>query len=343
MSGSSAIVVNNQIPVDPVLGGAIRVVKTTSAVNVVVGDLVPFTITVTNTLSVPLTNINVVDQIPAGFKFRSGSAFLNGVNTPPTVSGITLSWPNLTFAASEQKTFKLLLVVGSGVGQGKYTNQAWALNNIVNTIISNIGTATVRVVPDPTFDCADIIGKVFDDKNANGYQDEGEPGIANVRLVTANGLILTTDAQGRFHLPCAAIPNEDIGSNFILKLDERTLPTGYRMTTENPLVVRLTDGKMSKMNFGASISRVVRIDVSDGAFEPHSTKLTEEFLNEVISLDQTLQERPSIVRIAYRIKGEPRDLVDQRIKILHDMIQKRWEKGKSRTPLVFEEETVEIR
>ena len=42
----------------------------------------------------------------------------------------------------------------------------------------------MRIVPDPTFDCSDIIGKVFDDKNLNGYQDDGEPGIANVRVVT---------------------------------------------------------------------------------------------------------------------------------------------------------------
>lgn len=35
-------------------------------------------------------------------------------------------------------------------------------------------------MPDPTFDCTDIIGKVFDDRNANGSQDEGEPGLANI-------------------------------------------------------------------------------------------------------------------------------------------------------------------
>ena len=343
MSGASASVKNNHIPVDPILGGAIRVVKTTPVVNVVKGDLVPFTITLTNTLSVALTNIDMIDQMPAGFKYRSGSAFLNGVSVTPIASGRTLRWSNLTFAANEQKTFKLLLVVGSGVGEGKYTNQAWALNNLVNTLVSNVGEATVRVVPDPTFDCADIIGKVFDDKNANGYQDDGEPGIANVRLVTVNGLIITTDAEGRFHLPCAAVPNADHGSNFILKLDERTLPTGYRMTTENPHVVRLTDGKMTKMNFGASIHRVVRVDVSGGAFEPESTKLRDEWKKHITSLDEKLRERPTVVRIAYRMSGESRSLAEQRIKLLRELIQSRWKKGKNRAPLVFEEEIVETR
>ena len=76
-----------------------------------------------------------------------------------------------------------ILLVGSGVGEGEYNNEAWAAD-AAGSVLSNIASATVRIVPDPTFDCSDIIGKVFDDKNANGYQDEGEPGIPNVRIAT---------------------------------------------------------------------------------------------------------------------------------------------------------------
>ena len=74
----------------------------------------------------------------------------------------------------------------------------------------------MRVIPDPTFDCTDIIGKVFDDTNANGYQDKGEKGLAGVRVVSARGLIATTDKHGRYHLTCAVVPNETRGSNYIL-------------------------------------------------------------------------------------------------------------------------------
>jgi hypothetical protein len=115
------------------------------------------------------------------------------------------------------------------------------------------------------------------------------------------------------------------------------------MTTENPLVVRLTDGKMTKMNFGASIHRVVRVDVSGGAFEPESTKLRDEWKKHITSLDEKLRERPTVVRIAYRMSGESRSLAQQRIKLLRELIQSRWKKGKNRAPLVFEEEIVETR
>jgi len=341
--GTSAAVVNNHIPIDPILGGAIIATKTTPLVNVKRGDLVPYTITMTNTLAAILTNIDVRDIIPPGFKYRTGSGTLNGVRTEPLIAGRELTWRNLTFVAGEKKTFLMILVVGSGVSEGEYTNQAYAANNIVNTAVSNIATATVRVIPDPTFDCPDIIGKVFDDKNANGYQDEGEPGIANVRLATVRGLIITTDADGRFHIPCPEIPNENRGSNFILKLDDRTLPSGYRVTTENPLVARLTRGKMTKMNFGATVHRVIRIDVNAAAFEKEGTKLLGEWQQKIQALEKTLHERPTVVRIAYRMGAESKSLVDKRIKTIRDMLQALWKKGKDCPPLVFEEEIVEVR
>jgi hypothetical protein len=259
------------------------------------------------------------------------------------MAGRQLTWPNLTFAPGERKTFTMILVVGAGVGVGEYTNQVYALNNLINTVVSNVATATVRVIPDATFDCTDIIGKVFDDKNINGYQDEGEPGIANVRLATARGLIVTTDAEGRFHIPCAHVPHTDRGSNFIMKVDERTLPSGFRMTTENPYTVRATRGKMIKMNFGAAIHRVVRIDVTDAAFEPGSEKLRGEWQEKMQALEKTLRESPTVVRLAYRMNKDSKSLVKKRIKAMRKMLTEIWKKGENCPPLIFEEEIVEAK
>ena len=155
----------------------------------------------------------------------------------------------------------------------------------------------MRILPEAIFDCSDVIGRVFEDHNGNGYQDDptaardggitdqtyygggkgdklskapaSEPsverGIPGVRLVAVDGTVITTDENGLYSVPCAALP-ADRGSNFILKLDERTLPTGFRPTTENPRVVRLTPGVMAEINFGASIGKVVRIDLGRAAF-----------------------------------------------------------------------------
>jgi uncharacterized repeat protein (TIGR01451 family) len=349
-AGASGNVVNNHIPLDPILGGAIVMTKSTPLVNVARGDLVPYTLTATNTLVATLPNINVVDRIPAGFRYRIGSASLNGVPTEPAVTGRDLTWANLIFASNERKTLKLMLVVGAGVGEAEFVNQAWSMNSLVNPVVSNIASATVRVIPDPTFDCSDIIGKVFDDRNANGYQDDGEPGIANVRVVTARGLLVTTDAEGRFHINCAAIPDADHGSNFVMKLDERTLPSGYRVTTENPRDVRATRGKMVKLNFGATVHRVIRLDLSGAAFDGAGTTLLPKWEAELTALPSAIEARPTVLRIAYRRGAESDELAKARLDAVAARAKSLWqekrkhEKGRSvdedlpRNPLIIETE-----
>jgi uncharacterized repeat protein (TIGR01451 family) len=333
-----ANVINNQIPIDPILAGAIRMTKTTPLLNVAKGDLVPYTITATNTLAATLANINVQDLIPPGFKYMIGSAKLDGVAAEPAIHARQLTWANQTFAPNAVKTVKLMLVVGAGVSEGEYTNQTWALNNIVNSLVSNTATATVRIVPDPTFDCSDIIGKVFDDRNANGYQDEGEPGIPNVRLATVNGLLVTTDKDGRFHVACADIPQAQRGSNFIMKLDERTLPSGYRVTTENPRDVRTTRGKLVKLNFGATIHRIVRLELTDAAFQPGKAEPAAALMQAIERLPQTLRVKPSVVRLAYRNGGEAEGLIADRLRGVRERLERLWKEQGCCYTLVFEEE-----
>src|SRR5205807_8566152 len=98
------------------------------------------------------------------------------------------------------------------------------------------------------------------------------------RVVTATGLEAMTDQYGRFHITCAITPNEDRGSNFVLKLDDRTLPSGFRMSTDQVQIKRATRGKALKFDFGASIHRVVAIDLSDAALDLKSTRLNSSHL-----------------------------------------------------------------
>ncbi len=325
LDASSTNVINNHIPIDPILGGIITITKTTPLVNVTRGDLVPYIITARSSQAV--TNISVMDRLPPGFKFRTGSGSINNVRIEPTVLGRDVTWPSQTFAAGESKVYKLILVVGTGVGEGEYINQAWALNSLAGTLVSNVANASVRITPDPTFDCSDIIGKVFDDRNANGYQDEGEPGIPNVRVVTVRGLLITSDAEGRFHVTCADVPDSDHGANFVMKLDERTLPSGYRMTTENPRDVRVTRGKMVKLNFGATVHRVIRLDLNDAAFASGQASLLPEWLEALPKLRERLSERPSILRLAYDPGGGDKKLAQQRLDTVADAMRKLWKQA----------------
>jgi uncharacterized repeat protein (TIGR01451 family) len=335
-AGTANIVNFGEIPAGVV--GALTLTKTTPLVDVTAGQSVPYTITATNTQTTLVGNVTLTDLIPAGFAYRVGSGMLNGVHLAPSLSGRQLSWMHLSFAPGETKTFNLVLTAGAGVVSGSYVNQATANNSLINRAISNVATATVQIVADPTFDCPDLIGKVFDDTNGNGIADPGEKGIAGVRLVTAQGLLVTTDAEGRYHITCPVIPDAQLGSNFIVKLDERTLPSGYRLTSENPETVRLTAGKVSKLNFGASISRVVRIEVSGAAFEGEA--LDPAVAQQFDALAATLKDEASIVRLSYAAAEESEALIATRLQLLKQAISARWQARGAHAPLRFEEDIV---
>ena len=318
--------------------GALVLTKTTPLVNVAPGQAIPYTITAKNSQSAAIPNSTVIDLMPPGFHFRAGSGSINGKQQDPTVNGRELTWSHVSFAPGAIKSFTVVLTIGAGVGTGDYVNQATAYNGLTHGLISNLASATVRIVGDPTFDCPDLIGKVFDDANENGVQDPGERGIAGVRLVTAQGLLVTTDAEGRYHIACPVIPNADAGSNFVVKVDERTLPSGYRMTTDNPETVRLTAGKVVKLNFGAAIHHVVRIEVNDAAFD--GVELRASVVLRLDTLVASLKGQTSIVRLAYESAKESDALVSARLKALENTVTALWKAKQIRYPLRIEEDIV---
>jgi hypothetical protein len=179
-------------------------------------------------------------------------------------------------------------------------------------------------VPDPTFDCTDVTGKVFDDSNRNGVQDNDEAGIAGTRLVTPTGLAALTDQHGRFHITCAITPHEGRGSNFMLKLDDRTLPTGFRSSTSQFQIKRATRGKALHFSFGASIYRVVGLDIADPIFEPGTTEMRPQWRPRISLLMEELNKAPAVLRLSYLADVEDPKLVDRRIKVMTRLINDAW-------------------
>jgi uncharacterized repeat protein (TIGR01451 family) len=285
---------------------------------------VPYVITVSNSFGVVLNDVTVVDRFPAGFKYVKGSARIGDVPTEPRVVDRQLIWDNVTLPVDGTQEIKLLLTVGAGVTEGEFVNRAQAVNTLTGGTMSEEATATVRLVPDPTFDCTDATGKVFDDLNLNGVQDAGEAGIAGVRVVTVRGLAATTDTHGRYHITCAITPNETRGSNFALKLDDRTLPSGFRASTRPVQVQRATRGKALRINFGASIHRVVGLDIADAAFVPGEVALRDVWRPRIPLLLRELQKGPSVLRLSYVADVEDEQLVDERLELLKEEIVETW-------------------
>jgi uncharacterized repeat protein (TIGR01451 family) len=322
--GSSQLF-NNHIAVDQELEGALAITKTTPKLNVSRGQLVPYTITVNNVLGAPIPDLDIVDRYPAGFRYVEGSATIDGQASEPTIDGRVLTWTGLSLGYDETREVRLLLAASAGVTEGEYVNRAQVTSGPNAIALSGEASATVEVVPDPTFDCTDVTGKVFDDVNRNGVQDAGEKGLQGIRLVTTRGLNATTDQHGRFHITCAAVPREARGSNFILKLDDRTLPSGYRMSTKQAQVKRATRGKALRFSFGASIHRVVGLDMADAVFEPGTTQMRPQWESRIEILLAELRRAPSTLRLSYVADIEDPDLVDERLAEMKRKIIEAWE------------------
>src|SRR5215475_4523348 len=329
---------NNHIPLDPQLAGAFSITKTTPLLNVSRGQLVPYTITINNVIGASLQGVQIVDRYPAGFRYVPGSARLDGLPAEPTVANGQLVWNGLSFGTSNHRTIVVLLAVGAGVGEGEFVNRAQVMEGLTGNALSGEATARVRIIPDLTFDCTDVFGKVFDDVNRNGRQDPGEKGLAGVRVVTARGLEATTDQFGRFHITCAITPNESRGSNFVLKLDDRTLPSGYRLSTDQVQIKRATRGKALKFDFGASIYRVVAIDLSDAVFEPGTTEIRVQWRPRLNTLLKELRKAPSLLRLSYVADTEDAALVERRMDAVKQQLTEAWDAGSSSYPLTIEPE-----
>ena len=327
IGAGSPDIVHNHVPLDPVpvvppLG--LTVEKTAGVKVARRGDVIVYQIKVRNPNAAASGPLDVVDQLPAGFAYTPGSSFVAGLPLEPAIANRKLTFTALTVPASGELIITLNVRVASNAAPGDHVNIANAIDPATGDPLGTTGSALVRIEMEHVFDCGDVIGKVFDDRNRNGYQDEGEPGLPGVRVATVKGVLITTDGHGRFNVPCAELPDADIGSNFILKLDTRTLPTGYRMTTENPRMVRLTAGKVTKLNFGAAITKVVRIDLRDKAFEPGSNEPTQALLTGIDTLLDTLREDPSVLRLSYYAGGADRRLASARLKAVESIVQKQW-------------------
>jgi large repetitive protein len=321
IASGDAHVVNNHIPLDPFLTRApLLVTKTSEKRTASTGDLVPYTITVRNSEAAARASVTVVDILPPGFKYVPGSARVDGVAQEPAVIDRELRWTGQRLADNATATYQIVAVIGAGVTEGDRINTAVARNPLTGGDISNRAQAVVSIVPSAIFDCAEVIGKVFDDLDGDGYQDEGEPGIPAARIATVNGQLITADEYGRYHITCAAVPNGQIGSNFVLKLDTRTIPAGYAPTSDNPQSIRLTRGKMSELNFGVQRARLVSIAVDARAFIGGGADLKPAMVGELAQLTK-IDAQKLVIQLNYAASPTETDAaIEARLATLREQI-----------------------
>lgn len=148
------------------------------------------------------------------------------------VDGDTLRvWVPGELRPLESLRFRYLLMVNSAP-EGVLLNEAIAQArrgtlSATSTIAvaSNQAQAIVGLTRNRALETRTVLGKVFHDIDEDGFQDEDEPGVARVDIITADGQIVTTDAYGKFSL------NNLRPGRHALRVDPLSVPEGLALRT----------------------------------------------------------------------------------------------------------------
>ena len=103
-------------------------------------------------------------------------------------------------------------------------------------------------------------------------------------------------------------------------------------------VQRATRGKALKINFGASIHRVVGLDIADAVFEPDAIAMRQQWEPRLDLLLDELRKAPATLRLSYVADLESESLVNQRLDDLKSRIMDSWKDSGADYELVVEPE-----
>lgn len=211
------------VPVDPA-GSRLYLTKTAGKQLAGIGDFVPYRLAVENTDALfPVLSVVVEDRLPHGFRYRSGSARVNGAAAAdPAVSadGRGLSFRLGTVAAGTIVTVSYVAEVGAGARPGKARNTAAASG--AGGSVSNAAFAEVIVSEDLFRSTATIVGQVIVDGCGDKERSE-QANLEGIRIFREDGVFAVTDKNGMYHFP-AVKP----GSH-VVQLDTISVPERYEV------------------------------------------------------------------------------------------------------------------
>lgn len=228
-AGDPALI--RDIPLDPP-AGPLTVAKSANKTQVAIGDIVGYSIKITNGGIAPMTAVILTDIMPHGVQYLPGSSRQNGAAlADPRATGTrTFVWTiaSIAPAAVTEITYRAVVGPDSLRGDGINTVSA-AGRSLGRPVSSNTASVKIRITGGIFTEKGTIIGKVFLDRDGNRMQNQGaravpgkpdEPGIPDVVLYLEDGTRVITDATGKYSILGIA------PGTHVLRVDETSLPKG---------------------------------------------------------------------------------------------------------------------
>jgi uncharacterized repeat protein (TIGR01451 family) len=213
------------VPLDPFTD--ILVSKTAGAASAGVGDFIRYEVTVENRGSAASAG-RIVDSLPIGFRYKLGTARLDGAVMPDPViapSGESLVFDLGLIAPGATARLAYVIEVTPRVRPGAAVNRAQAVS-AGGVPFSNRAEAAVEIVDEFLRSGFTILGRIIED--GCDIDEEGRAsnlragkGLEGVRLYLETGATVVADEDGLYHFE-AVKPGVHV-----VQVDEESLPDGY--------------------------------------------------------------------------------------------------------------------
>lgn len=240
---------------------SIQILKTGDRASAQPGDIVVFRLVVNNLSSTSIVQPTITDILPRGFQFINSSlrAQLNGNSVATTVnlSNGSLSFqPNITLPpASSNQPLNIVYAAevtndairGTGINQASVSGVRSDNNQ---TVTNGPAKFQLKIAPGILSDCGTIIGRVFVDKNFDGEQQPGEPGIPNAVIYMDDGTRIVTDANGLFSISSVLSGTRTLAIDLTSVRGYTIAPNLYFIERNSQShLVKLAPGGLGRVNF----------------------------------------------------------------------------------------------
>lgn len=206
-----------------------------------VGQVIPYSVTVTNPGTLPVTSIRVATRLPPGTRYVPGSAI--GADSSFAAGGQLVLFTAAALAPSASRTLRFVIALVSAPG-AVVEARATATGQVSGgQAASPEAIAWVQVRRAWPMETRAAIGKVWVDADGNGVQGFGDAGLAGIDIWTEDGEVATTDSTGKF-----SFANLRPGQH-AFRLDPRSLSQDYHLASDDIQIVAATGWTTARVDF----------------------------------------------------------------------------------------------
>ena len=250
--GNSGSTISNETIVEAPGISDLTIIKTADRGAAEPGDVVVYRLLISNPSDREATPITVTDELPLGLQLiedsiRSEPFEVTSISTDER--SFTLEFGTAVLGPGEDLSivYAALVTPDAIRGSGRNVAQASAPG------ATSTAAFQLAIRPGILADCGTIVGRVFIDKNFDGEQQPGEPGMPNAVVFLDDGNRILTDPDGLFSVINVLAGNR-VGTLDLSSLPGYTLaPNLYRLSENSQSrLVRLEPGGLVRMNFGVT-------------------------------------------------------------------------------------------